>query len=95
MIDAEIALFSYRLTEDVFGPIDNGPHIGRTIFFQGGVIRDAESGELFDGPPLPGQIVGYCGVSPIIEIMDGFIALPETANYRLLNPFSEAPRTIH
>lgn len=95
MIDAEVALFSHRLTEDVFGPIDDGPNIGRTLYYNGGVIRDAETGELFDGQPIPGEIVGYMGRCPIIEIIDGFVALPESASYRLLNEFSIRSRTVH
>ncbi len=95
MIDADIALFSHRLSEDVFGPIDNGPDIGRTIYFQGGIVRDAETGELYDGVPIPGEIVGYVGSCPIIEVNDGFVALSETSSYRLLNPIPSVPRTVH
>jgi hypothetical protein len=95
MIDADIALFYHRLSENIFGPIDTGPNIGRTIFFQGGIIRNAETGELFDGIPIPGEIVGYMGNCPIIEITDGYVALPVTANYRLLNSFAVSPRSIH
>lgn len=95
MLDADIALFSHRLSEDVFGPIDNGPNIGRTIYFHGGVVRDAETGELFDGFPIPGEIVGYMGRCPIIEVNNGFVALPESASYRLLAPIQPVPRTLH
>ena len=94
---SDIVFLVPSLSQEVFGPFDDGPDTGTVVLFEGGMIIDIITGELFSS----GQIIGWIAASDysndavIIQVETGFIGWIAKDQYRVLNLVAPDSNTVH
>jgi hypothetical protein len=93
----DLVLFSLYLENEVYGPRDGGPDLGLLVEYQGGVMQNVHTREIFLGPSVIGTIVAYdyTNGSAIIAIDDGFLGWIAPHRYRVLNLVTPTTQTLH